>query len=130
MKGVTEGMSKTYYGRRLEPDSGTSSEIVVIVQNNGKRRPLHHWEKHSPNGFSWGYGGSGPADLALAILADAFRERPTRSAASAFRKRDLRCLQLYQDFKWQFVARWGDEWEITEREIEQWAARFQEKADA
>jgi hypothetical protein len=23
---------------------------------------------HSPSGFAWGYGGSGPADLALTIL--------------------------------------------------------------
>ena len=26
---------------------------------------------HSPNGFSWGYGGSGPAQLALALLLEA-----------------------------------------------------------
>lgn len=25
---------------------------------------------HSPNGFNWGYGGSGPAQLSLAILMD------------------------------------------------------------
>ena len=29
---------------------------------------------HSPSGFSWGYGGSGPAELARAILVDALRE--------------------------------------------------------
>lgn len=27
-------------------------------------------ERHSPAGFEWGYGGSGPAQLALAILLD------------------------------------------------------------
>ena len=26
------------------------------------------WHVHSPTGFEWGYGGSGPADLALNIL--------------------------------------------------------------
>ncbi len=26
------------------------------------------WVWHSPSGFEWGYGGSGPADLALNIL--------------------------------------------------------------
>src|SRR5512135_81505 len=31
---------------------------------------LRHLVKHSPTGFSWGYGGSGPADLALSILRD------------------------------------------------------------
>lgn len=41
---------------------------------------------HSPDGFNWGYGGSGPAQLALAI-----------------------CLELgiensYQAFKWEIIA--------------------------
>lgn len=31
---------------------------------------------HSPTGFEFGYGGSGPADLALAILLDHFGEGP------------------------------------------------------
>jgi hypothetical protein len=41
---------------------------------------------HSPTGFEWGYGGSGPAQLALAILADALGN-------------DARALRLYQNFK-------------------------------
>lgn len=45
---------------------------------------------HSPDGFEWGYGGSGPADLALNILA-LFTDEDT-----AYR--------LYQDFKWEFIA--------------------------
>lgn len=44
---------------------------------------------HSPDGFAWGYGGSGPAQLALAILE--FTDVET--AAS-----------LYQDFKWEVIA--------------------------
>lgn len=36
------------------------------------REPLRHRiVYHSPTGFEWGYAGSGPADLALNILADA-----------------------------------------------------------
>ena len=30
--------------------------------------PSQHVYNHSPDGFSWGYGGSGPAQLALALL--------------------------------------------------------------
>ena len=42
---------------------------------------------HSPDGFAWGYGGSGPAQLALAI-----------------------CLEIdypghYQDFKWGIISK-------------------------
>lgn len=56
---------------------------------------------HSPTGFSWGYGGSGPAQLALAILLR-FTDRETAS-------------RLHMDFKWDHVARWPqvgplDEW--------------------
>jgi hypothetical protein len=34
-------------------------------------RPRRDLSNHSPDGFEWGYEGSGPAQLALAILADA-----------------------------------------------------------
>jgi hypothetical protein len=46
---------------------------------------------HSPTGFGWSYGGSGPAQLALAILAD-------------FLADDEQALGLYQQFKWAVVA--------------------------
>ena len=59
---------KTYYGF----DDGNSS--AVFVSNNGKTMaplPLRlDLVNHSPTGFAWGYSGSGPAQLALAILAD------------------------------------------------------------
>jgi hypothetical protein len=45
---------------------------------------------HSPTGFSWGYGGSGPAQLALAIL---LRYLPAKEAVS-----------LHQAFKWAIIA--------------------------
>lgn len=45
---------------------------------------------HSPTGFSWGYGGSGPAQLALAILADSMG--------------DEAALEHYQGFKSEVVA--------------------------
>lgn len=45
---------------------------VLDEHNVGVRavgQPLRHWVRHSPTGFEWGYGGSGPADLARSILA-------------------------------------------------------------
>jgi len=52
----------------------------------------HRYVVHSPNGFEWGYGGSGPADLALNILA-------------AYIGRELSEKDgLYQEFKWDFIA--------------------------
>lgn len=41
------------------------------VYLNGKfldPKPSQKFRNHSPDGFNWGYGGSGPAQLALAIM--------------------------------------------------------------
>lgn len=64
---------------------------------------------HSPDGFSWGFAGSGPAQLALALLLDA-----TGSKSKA--------LTHYQEFKSKFVAAWpmGAGWFITRQEILAW----------
>lgn len=64
---------------------------------------------HSPDGFEWGYEGSGPAQLALAILAD-------------FMENDSLALQQYQDFKRDFIAKLDQErgWEITGLQIQKW----------
>ena len=59
---------------------------------------------HSPTGFEWGYGGSGPAQLALALLMDALGNEDA-------------ALHHYQEFKRQVVAKWGESWTISRREI-------------
>jgi len=45
------------------------------------------YRNHSPDGFAWGYGGSGPAQLALAVTLEV-----TGSAEG------------YQQFKWDVIA--------------------------
>lgn len=47
---------------------------------------------HSPTGLSWGYEGSGPAQLSLALLADALDD-------------DERALKIYQPFNRAYIAR-------------------------
>lgn len=52
--------------------SKKGGSTVVVVDDNGNERdlpPRLDLFNHSPSGFSWGYSGSGPAQLALAILA-------------------------------------------------------------
>ncbi len=61
---------------------------------------------HSPDGFSWGYGGSGPAQLALAILL-LFCEKETATT-------------LYQDFKWEVIAKLPPNFELTDEFINDW----------
>lgn len=65
---------------------------------------------HSPSGFEWGYGGSGPAQLALALLLD-------YTGDEAF------ALDHYQAFKTEVVSQLGcaesDEcWRLTSSEID------------
>ena len=62
---------------------------------------------HSPGGFNWGYGGSGPAQLALALLYDVTKDK------------DI-AVRLHQEFKRDYVATWGDTWEITTACIQGW----------
>lgn len=69
---------------------------------------------HSPSGFEWGYGGSGPAQLALAILAQVLD--------------DNTAMRLHQRFKQDYVAkiaREGDEeWTIEEFAVVEWYDRI------
>ena len=98
---------KVYKGKRLEevlPDECLYvMNVKVIVIDNGEEKPLYHRIRHSPTGIEWGYLSSGPADLALSILWDFMGKEPEQ--------------KLYMRFKEQHVARWGDEWEISEKEI-------------
>lgn len=63
---------------------------------------------HSPTGFSWGYGGSGPAQLALAILLKYLSKE--------------KAVALYQDFKREVIARLPEEDFEKEVDIRQWIA--------
>jgi len=45
--------------------------VVKDLGSDHKSLPLYlEVMNHSPTGFEWGYGGSGPSQLALAILVD------------------------------------------------------------
>jgi hypothetical protein len=65
-------------------------EAMCLVEEAGATRKLRHVVYHSPDGFGWGYIGSGAADLARSILTDAVGPELADD--------------LYQDFKWEVVA--------------------------
>lgn len=76
------------------PDGGT-----VLSRRLDPRYDLRN---HSPDGFEWGYGGSGPAQLALALLADATGD-------------DALALRIYQEFKNRIVCRIDNNpWTLTQ----------------
>jgi len=108
-------MGKTYKGWRAEQQPGDLKVWKEVPQSGDDGMgqvqldpgPSQRLVNHSPDGFQWGYSGSGPAQLALALLLDA-----THNPAISVR--------LHQAFKSEFVAGWGDQWEITIGTILAW----------
>jgi hypothetical protein len=96
---------------------------VVVLDDNGVR-PLQHYPYHSPTGFGWGYGGSGPADLARCILLDHYEVVPAK-AGRLYPPARGELPVRYQDFKFAAVAGLpqGDAWSLTSDQINAWAAR-------
>lgn len=119
-----------------EPITGTRVRVVTTDGHGtpvGVERLTHH-VMHSPTGFEWGYGGSGPAELARCILIDHFGvERSCAYCGTQFD--DERCHQCgarsatfplpvsYQDFKSELIATLDREepWSITSEQIDEWA---------
>lgn len=66
-----------------------TSRVWLFGKELFPEESLKH-KSHSPDGFAWGYGGSGPAQLALAICLELF---DTETG-----------LEVYQDFKWKYIA--------------------------
>lgn len=116
---------RTYIGRRDDGDVE-----VVVVDENGVSRQLPRRldiRNHSPTGFEWGYGGSGPAQLALALLCDYFETFHPEGNVNA-------ALIMYQAFKFKVVGRLpepgkADEWRLTTEDIRTFVDEFR-KADA
>lgn len=117
-----------YEGKRHPEDELGETSVTVDGKPLPPRLDLRN---HSPTGFEWGYSGSGPAQLALAILAHHFREQGryrvpegeedvTAAAAAAFHPKigDERALRIYQHFKARVVAGFGDEWTLTTEQID------------
>src|SRR5262249_47817253 len=75
---------------------------VWVVENGESRSidPRFDLFNHSPTGFEWGYGGSGPAQLALAILADALGN-------------DLDAMRLHQRYKFKVIDQLHGDWQIS-----------------
>jgi Family of unknown function (DUF6166) len=104
---------KTYRGWRRA--DGTA---FVRIATNGELWRLSlrlDLCSHSPSGFEWGHTGSGPAQLALAILADALRHDPS-------------AIGLHQPFKFEVIAALPREepWHMTTDEVLQKAAAISE----
>lgn len=133
---------KGYIGRR--DFDGVKVYVLTYTEDKGpQREDLKHLVLHSPDGFEWGYYGSGPSDLALAILADFFGEQPTdrelrqghfdvkeeefleadktSTIAELMERKRLQCSRYHQPFKEAFVAKFEkDAWKLEEKTVRRW----------
>jgi hypothetical protein len=91
--------------------------LVTVVDELGEEKVLlptrispRHEVRHSPDGFQWGYAGSGPAELARAILV--------RAIEGDDRARHPRCYQKYKAEVIQRIKR--DEFELSFKSVQEW----------
>ena len=100
-----------YSGSRVQIGENQTQVMAIVWEAGNPRlldpKPSQQLHNHSPAGFEWGYGGSGPAQLALSILLD-------------FTGDEEVALNNYQAFKYQFIASLSQEdmqWTITGNDI-------------
>ena len=95
----------TYRGQKQRDARGG----MIVTKDGEEFSPTRsqHLVNHSPDGFNWGYGGSGPAQLALALLLDTCGNEEI-------------ALAWYQQYKWDVVAALGDSWELSQESIRDW----------
>mgnify|MGYP000734205560 CR=1 FL=1 len=97
---------QTVYRGRRDPTAPVGEEVEVTVDGDplGYRYDLL---SASPSGFQWGYGGSGPAQLSVAVLAHAFG--------------DEFASEHYQQFKSEVVAKLPENrWTLRTSDLDTW----------
>lgn len=119
--GIVEEDVVIYVGRRARG--------IAIVEVHDCRadwevlNPRHDVFNHSPSGFEWGYFGSGPAQLALALLYDHLkRHRPDWGEITL----EEESIFWHQRFKFEFVGKWDQarNWELSSEDLEKIVAKF------
>ena len=100
-----------YTGHIINDGEINDVDRIVINSRSGKALDLEASLKHvnhSPTGFCWGYYGSGPAQLAFAILLDHLNGDVDRAKS------------LYQDFKSKVIARlpMDENFVLTDEQVE------------
>jgi hypothetical protein len=89
--------SKAYAGGRVLDRAVVT--VHILTPAGVTSYPLPHLVRHSPDGFNWGYAGSGPAELARSLLIDCLGAAPAPRLYQAFKQRFI--CRLEQDAAWQ-----------------------------
>ena len=104
--GGIRNMGAVYWGSMALERTPLGGFRVKVDNMELSPEPSQALVNHSPNGFNWGYGGSGPAQLALALLLDSVGEQ--------------QALELYHQFKEEVVAQLPSEFYLSRQEIVKW----------
>lgn len=95
-----------YIGVRVYPHGYPPEKGTGPPRGSYELDPRLDEVKHSPDGFNWGYGGSGPSQLAYAILRDHLGDRGRAQA-------------MYQAFKTMVIANIRDHaWILAEADLD------------
>ena len=89
---------KTYEGAR-------SLEGAIVTVDGQRLPPRHDLKALSKAGFEWTYEGAGPAQLALALLADHLGD-------------DRAALREYERFMREVIAFLDNAWRLTSADID------------
>jgi len=84
---------------------GRSLDGALVTVDGRPLPPRFDLKRLSTTGFEWTYEGAGPAQLALALLADHLGD-------------DSRALALYEPFMKSVVAELDNSWELSSADIE------------
>jgi hypothetical protein len=90
---------------------GRGLDGAVVTVDDHPLPPRYDLQRLSSTGFEWTYEGAGPAQLALALLADHLGD-------------DRGALALYDAFMRGVVADLDNSWELTSAEIDALLARL------
>ena len=105
---------KIYQGMRTE--NGCS----VVVEEDGEFTglpPRYDLHNHSSDGFEWGYGEGGPAQLALALAADILSD-------------DKKAQQVYERLQFKVIGGLPHEgWILTEKRLREAIDGIQQEQD-
>jgi len=86
-------------------EGGRSLDGAVVTVDGRELPPRHDLRLLSPAGFEWTYEGAGPAQLALALLADHLGD-------------DRAALAGYERFMREVVAHLDNAWRLTSADID------------
>jgi len=86
-------------------EGGRSLDGAIVTVDGRPLPPRYDLKRLSPTGFEWTYEGAGPAQLALALLAEHLQD-------------DARALLLYEPFMRRVVAELDNSWELSSADID------------